>query len=156
MGRKLKIQDHNASIYFKLKDEQKWEMVERLMTLPKYQHSRTALINDALDYGLPILIKEGFCEDLELDDEYVPYEPNGGNETLTAEQGVDIIELLKQTNLNASIAKSILCSLFHVKLYELKNRKNITGDFEKGNLQVIPDYLQKYVVQVMNKMKKGG
>ena len=62
MGRKLKQNGHCPSIYFQLFDESKWEMIDRLMTLPKYSKSRTSLINNALDLGLPLLIEREFGE----------------------------------------------------------------------------------------------
>ena len=60
MGRKLKQQDHNASIYIRLRDEDNWQIIDRLMTLPQYQTNRAKLINDALSIGLPVLLEQRF------------------------------------------------------------------------------------------------
>ena len=62
MGRKLKQEEHNPSIYFQIFDEDIWLMLDKLMTLPKYAKSRTSLINNALAYGLPKLIEDEFGE----------------------------------------------------------------------------------------------
>ena len=62
MGRKLKQSEHNASIYFRLRDEENWQMIDRLMTLPHYANNRASVLNNALSYGLPKLIEDEFGE----------------------------------------------------------------------------------------------
>lgn len=44
------------------RQQKKWEQIDKLSTLDRYANSFNMLINDALDYGLPMLIKEAFGE----------------------------------------------------------------------------------------------
>jgi len=68
MGRKLKQHAHNASIYFQIFDDDIWQMIDRLMELPKYAKSRTSLLNNALAYGLPKLIEDEYGEKILCDE----------------------------------------------------------------------------------------
>ena len=74
MGRKINETDHKASIYFRLRDEDNWEMLDKLMTLPQYQKNRAKLINDALSLGLPTLIEMKFGEVKYIDEPEVKEE----------------------------------------------------------------------------------
>ncbi len=52
--------DRNVRKFVSIYDERKWEQIDKLMTLPRYEKTFNGVINDALDYGLPMLIKEAF------------------------------------------------------------------------------------------------
>ena len=69
MGRKLNRKDHNASIYFRLRDEDNWQLIDSLMTFPEYEKNRAKLINDALTIGLPLLLSQKTNKTITLADE---------------------------------------------------------------------------------------
>ena len=48
--------------YIRIADEEKWEIIDHLATLEKYKKSFNKIINDALDYGLPMLEQVEFGE----------------------------------------------------------------------------------------------
>ena len=62
MGRKSVITDKRARRYIRILDEDKWAEIDKLRTIKKYDNSFNQLINDALDYGLPLLVKAEFGE----------------------------------------------------------------------------------------------
>ena len=69
MGRKSTITDKRERRYIRISDASRWELIDKLSTLEKYSNSFNQLINDALDFGLPLLIKAEFgdIEDAETE-----------------------------------------------------------------------------------------
>lgn len=62
MGRKSTQTDNRARRYIRILDDDKWSKIDKLSTLEKYGNSFNQLINNALDLGLPLLIKAEFGE----------------------------------------------------------------------------------------------
>ncbi len=155
MGRKIKINDHSERIYIRIIDEDKWAMIEKLMALPKYSTSRTSLINNALDYGLPKLIEKEFGE-ITLGEEpdkqptvqsVACFQENNFSE----ERMSLIIRLLQEIVMNSNIGKSLLCSLFNEKSEELKGTK-LADKFRSGGFRDTPDYMVRYEIETLNEM----
>ena len=48
----------NTRKFISISDMGKWERIDELMSMPKYEKSFNKVINEALDYGLPLLLKE--------------------------------------------------------------------------------------------------
>ena len=159
MGRKLKDKGHCPSIYFQLFDESKWEMIDRLMTLPKYEKSRTALINNALDYGLPKLVEQEFGE-VRLTEE--PQEEQTYNvpmtptvvQTIDDESIVEIVRLLNEIVINTSITKSIASGMFNEKIEELKKDPALAERMKKGLFNSTPDCLFAKEIRMLKEMNK--
>ena len=156
MGRKLKQSEHNASIYFRLRDEENWQMIDRLMTLPHYANNRAAVLNKALSYGLPKLIEDEFGEIKYSDDEQ--QRPQLNEQTVqiierVVDERADIIaRLLQEVIMNTTISKSLVCSLFNAKNAEL-NDKPLSGKrFDEGGLRYTPTCMEKYEVDRLNEM----
>ena len=147
MGRKLKQTDHSARIYFRLCDEDLWH--------PKYMKSRTSLINNALAYGLPILIDEEFGQKKIYDEP--DEQPTAKSVVPTVSESVSdkridqIIVLLQEIVLNTNIDKSLICSLFNIKAEELKGTK-VSDKFKRGGFRDTPEYLIKYEIEALNAM----
>ena len=155
MGRKLKQTDHNASIYFRLRDEDNWRMIDRLMTLPQYENNRASVLNKALSYGLPMLIDAEFGEKT-LNEE--PYEqPTEKVTERTTESDRDeridlLIRLLQETVMNTGISKAVVCSLFNAKSAELNGKPLTAKMFDSGAMRDTPTCLTKYEVERLNEM----
>lgn len=155
MGRKLKQTDHNASIYFRLRDEDNWRMIDRLMTLPQYENNRASVLNKALSYGLPMLIDAEFGEKT-LNEE--PYEqPTEKAAERTTESDRDeridlLIRLLQETVMNTGISKAVVCSLFNAKSAELNGKPLTAKMFDSGAMRDTPTCLTKYEVDRLNEM----
>lgn len=60
MGRKSTPKDKRERRYIRISSSLMWEQIDKLSTLDRYVNSFNILINDALYYGLPLLIKEAF------------------------------------------------------------------------------------------------
>ena len=149
MGRKLKQNEHNASIYFRINDEDTWAMIDKLMTLPCYANSRAALLNDALAYGLPKLIDAKFGEvKLEYADEPRPQEIM----TVPDERIELMIRLMQEIVMNTTISKSLICSLFNAKNKELQEQVVSPRNFECGYMLDTPNFMMKYEVDMLNAM----
>lgn len=155
MGRKLKQTDHNPSIYFQMFDEDKWLMMDQLMSLPKYAKSRTSLINNALDYGLPKLIEAEFGEKTLNDEPNEQPTEMSAVQTSTAipDERIDLmIRLLQEIAMTTTIGKSLVCSLFNAKSAELKGKPLTAEKFDSGALRDTPTYMTKYEVERLNEM----
>ncbi len=155
MGRKLKQSAHNASIYFRLRDEENWQMIDRLMTLPHYANNRASLINNALTYGLPKLIEEEFGEKT-LEDE--PYEQPTEKLVVQVQEAIpderidQVIRLLQEIVMNTTISKSLICSLFNVKSAELRGKPTSAEKFDGGAMRDTPTCMTKYEIERLNEM----
>lgn len=153
MGRKLK-NSHSPSIYFQMFDEIKWEMIDKLMTLPKYAKSRNALINRALDFGLPQVMEEEFGMPTH-EEKHIEFVPTESNE-VQDEQLKEIIFLLHDIDTNATITKSLVCSLFNEKAKDLQNNPVDPERFVKGGLRTTPDYMESYELQQLKQLLGGN
>ncbi len=155
MGRKLKQSAHNASIYFRLRDEENWQMIDRLMTLPHYANNRASLINNALTYGLPKLIEEEFGEKtLKGEPNEQPTEKSvvQVQEAIPDERIDQLIRLLQEIVMNTTISKSLICSLFNVKSAELRGKPTSAEKFDGGAMRDTPTCMTKYEIERLNEM----
>lgn len=156
MGRKLKQSEHNASIYFRLRDEENWEMIDRLMTLPHYANNRASLINNALSYGLPKLIEDEFGEKTLCDE---PYEHRAekptvqiSTESVNDKRIDEVVRLLQEIIMNTHISKSLVCSLFNAKSAELNGKPLSAKKFDSGAMRDTPTCMTKYEIDRLNEM----
>ena len=118
--------------------------------MPKYEKSFNKIINEALDYGLPELIKVEFGE---LNNEIIkPDEPP--IEKKEDELTLRIVELLEEITLNSNISKSLICSMFNEKLAELLGHKIRADKFELGAYRDTPTYVEGYELKELKEMAK--
>lgn len=155
MGRNAKCGEHNSAVYFKLTDEDKWKMIDRLMTLPKYAKSRNSLLNNALGFGLPLLIKDEFgevalCEDAKGESYFSPFAAQN-----VSEEKIDcIVRLLKEIALYTSINKGLICSLFNAESRYLKKEPTTSEEFEGGELRDTPRYFLKEELEGLKNLRE--
>ena len=124
MGRKLKQNEHKASIYFRLRDEDNWLIIDRLMTLPEYERNRAKLLNDALSIGLPLLLEEKENGKITLpavNEDSVPIRIRRRKGSVADDK--EIKGLLSEIVMNSSLNKAMLSALFNLKEKEIS--KNI-------------------------------
>ena len=136
--------DRNTRKFISIPDTQKWEQIDELMAMKKYEKSFNKVINEALDYGLPLLLKEAKGE--------VTYEsePENYDEKQVEmyyrldELLMEIVNLLEEVIVNEIINKSILCSLFNERVRELGDTSTSGKILSGGLLRDTPKYLENY------------
>ena len=162
--RSVKNTDRNTRKFISIPDMEKWELIDKLADLPKYEKSFNKIINDALDYGLPLLIKAEFG-DIKGDDGYKmeepPMEEYPQKEVETYYRLDELLEeligLVEEVILNATINKSLLCSLFNQKVEELSVGGFLGRSFKSGDMRDTPEYLENYerrTIREINKRRK--
>lgn len=157
MGRYSKCGDHNPLVYFKLTDEDKWLLIDRLMTFPQYAKSRTSLINKALDYGLPKLIEEEFGEIKPCEEPPKQiYKSRETVQTIPEEKIAEIVAILQEIAMYAELNKSMLCSLFNAVSRDLKGKPPSAELFDNGDLKDTPRYLMRREIQLLKDMGDTG
>ena len=154
MGRKLKQNEHKASIYFRLRDEDNWLILDRLMTLPEYERNRAKLLNDALSIGLPLLLEEKENIEIKLPvvkEERVPIRIRRRKRIDTDDK--DIKSLLSEIVMNSSLNKSMLSALFNLKEQEIAI-STLAERFRHGELNNIPDCLFDAQIDMLKEISK--
>lgn len=158
MGRIGEITDKRARRYIRITDELKWEYIDRLMQLDKYKKSFNKLINDALDYGLPLLLKSEFgeIEDEETTvDSHAQVEPQRVIERVADESLVEITDLLEEIVMNTKLSKSMIASLFNERAKNLYGYSVRPELFDMGYLQDTPTYLSESEQTALDNIKKS-
>ena len=161
MGRKIQEKDHNAAIFFRLRDEENWAIVDKLMTLPKYQKSRAKLINDAMSIGLPVLLERAFGEVTYLDEpeqvtvkeETTPKTEENISEAFDPRMK-EIVSLLSEIVINTSLGKSMLCGLFKAKELEVQGKVVTPEKFIRVQLNDTPDCLFNQEIDMLKELSK--
>lgn len=155
--------DKNTRKFISIPDMEKWELIDKLAELPKYEKSFNKIINDALDYGLPLLIKAEFG-DIKDNDGYKMEEPPMDEPQKEVETYYrldelleELIGLVEEVILNATINKSLLCSLFNQKVQELSEGGFLGRSFKSGDMRDTPEYLETYerrAIREINQRRK--
>ena len=132
------------------------DMLAQIAKLLPFYKSFNALANDALAYGLPILIEKKFGEVKYGDEEQQRPQQNEQTlhivERIVDERADKIARLLQEVIMNTTISKSLVCSLFNAKNAEL-NGKPLSGQrFDEGGLRYTPNCMEKYEVDRLNEM----
>lgn len=159
MGRKSTITDRRARRYIRIIDDFKWEYIDRIMQRGEYVNSFNKVINDALDYGLPQLLKVAYGE---IEEDGLPTdEPQENSQSEMSQQMIgklntkileEIVDLLEELLLNSSLSKSMIASLFNERAKNLYGYTVRPDMFESGALRDTPDYLAGHERMVMKKI----
>lgn len=130
-----------------------WGIIDKLMEQAAYKNTFNKVINDALDYGLPVLYNLYFGLPQEENSEDI-IEPIKKTNEIIDEFSWQVVRLLKEIIINETINKSLLCSLFQAKSLEL-NGKAISGKkFEEGSFRDTPNYLTNYEMRSIKDIRK--
>ena len=151
--------DRNVRKFITITDELKWEYIDRIMQRGEYKKSFNKVINDALDYGLPQLLKVAYGE---IEEDGLPTdEPQEFAhaapqrilvETIEDRVIAEIIDLLEEIVLNTSVNKSMIASLFNERAKNLYGYSVRPELFERGDMRDTPDYLAEHERMVLKRI----
>jgi len=139
----------NTRKFISIPDEKKWEQIERIMSLPQYEKSFNRVINNALDYGLPLLIKAEFGEIDEEAEEKIYSTVHSKDEEFYGQ----VVRLFKEMIMNQVITKAIVSSLFEAKSLELKHKPVNAEAFVTGCFQDTPQFAEDYEMRTLRELK---
>ena len=115
-------EDKRQRRYIRIRDADMWTKIDKLMILPKYSKSFNKVANDAMYYGLEVLLKKNYEtveeEAAETGKKQIIRKIDGVNEAYFME----VVKLLKEVIINATINKSLLSSLYHAQEAALNRR----------------------------------
>lgn len=154
------ITDNRARRYIRIEKDNIWEQIDMLSSEGKYQKSFNRLINDALEIGLPGLIKKTFGDispdnvqpenkQINYQENYYDSEPQKGKGSFENQ----VLRLLHEIIINELIVKSNVDSLFEAKNLELHGERVDPQYFEKGYYQETPHYLQSFEIKELKKLR---
>lgn len=150
MGRKSTITDKRERRYIRIIDADKWDQIDKLSTIGKYENSFNQLINDALDYGLPLLIKAEFGDIEEEETESGGHSAHGKDEEFYGQ----VVRLMREMIMNANINKALLSSLFEAKSLELKHKSASAAAFDSGCYQDLPKFAEDYELRTLKSLRE--
>ena len=151
MGRKSTLTDKRERRYIRISDADKWELIDKLSALEKYDNSFNKLINDALDYGLPLLIKAEFGD---IEDEEAESGKVLPAHSRDEEFYGQVVRLMKEMIMNANINKALLASLFEAKSLELNHQPVSAAAFDTGCFQDLPKFAEDYELRTLRSIKE--
>lgn len=156
--------------FITISDTSLWDIIDEISELnPKYNKSFNAVINDALKYGLPMLLNT-LKGDVTLKNDSLLPEENfeiadmvvkgmekfySVNNIITENQFyAQLVQLLQEVVLNVIISKSLISSLYNAKELELKKLPVNIEKFSNGQYENTPDYLESYELRELAKIQK--
>ena len=150
--------DKNTRKFISISDMEKWEQIDELMSMPKYEKSFNKVINDALDYGLPLLLKAEKGE-VTYESEKEKYDEKKVEMYYRLDKLImEIVGLVEEVVLNETMCKSMVCSLFNEKVQELGEKTTNGRMLKEGDFRDIPEYLESYekrsLRELMQKRRK--
>ncbi|MDE7439479.1 MAG: hypothetical protein K2N23_03120 [Clostridia bacterium] len=149
MGRKSTPKDNRERRYIRISSSKAWEQIDKLSTQQRYANSFNMLINDALDYGLPLLIKEVFGE-IDFEEEA---KQNNSVHSREEEFYGQVVRLFGETIMNLNINKAIASSLFEAKRLELMHKPVSAEAFATGCFQDTPEFANDYELRELRRLK---
>ena len=147
-----KITDNRCRRYIRITDEDSWRMIDEISTYGGY-NSFNKIINNALFYGLPILLDKvggGMVTEEERNSLIQPRTSGSTQEEFYAV----LTRLLSETVLNITINKSILSSLFNFISEKYSGEQGIIQKFNNGLLADTPEYLEKFEAEGIKNLRK--
>ena len=143
--------------FIRITDVDMLEIIEAL--LPHYD-SFNALANDALRYGLPLLLSEKMPKQITLADE--PEEEEQSRQEQSAqcyENAIDprideVIRLLSEIVMNTTLEKLMVSGLFNAKIQELENTPKLASRLSRGLYNNTPDCLYNTEIDMLKDMNK--
>lgn len=140
----------NTRQYISITDCDLLEIIDKL--LPYYK-SFNRLVNDALQYGLPMLLESKLDNPVRLEEEQRPQAIEV--KTVHDESIAEMVKLLQEIVMNTTLSRWTTCSLFNAKSAELKGKPLSAEKFDSGAMRDTPTCLTKYEVDMLNAMDDG-
>lgn len=148
--------DRYARKFITIVDDFKLEDIARLMEKDEYKDDFNKVINDALDYGLPQLLKVAYGE---IEKDSLPSTEPQGYELIVndfdSDKLAEILDLLEEVLLNATLNKSMVASLFNERTKRLGGQTVNPDTFQSGALSTTPPYLTEYERIVLDRVSKS-
>ena len=148
--------DRNARKFITIEDDFKLEDIARLMEKDEYNGDFNKVINDALDYGLPQLLKVAYGE---IEEDGLPSTEPQGYELIVndfdGDKLAEIVDLLEEILLNATLNKSMVASLFNERTKQLGGQSVSPDSFQSGEISTTPPYLAEYERMVLDRVSKS-
>ena len=147
-----KVTDNRCRRYIRITDEESWRMIDEISTYGGY-NSFNMIINDALFYGLPILLDKvggGMVTEEERNSLIQPRTNGSTQEEFYA----TLTRLLSETVLNVAINKSILSSLYNFISDKYLGEQCIIQKFNNGLLADTPEYLEQFEAEGIKNLRK--
>ena len=148
--------DRYARKFITIEDDFKLEDIARLMEKDEYKDDFNKVINDALDYGLPQLLKVAYGE---IEEDGLPSTEPQGYELIVNDFDSDkleeVVDLLEEVLLNATLSKSMVASLFKERTKRLGGQIVKPDSFQSGVLSTTPPYLAEYERIVLDRVSKS-
>lgn len=141
--------DRNVRKFISIYDVSIWEQIDKLMMLPQYEKTFNKVINDALYYGLPLLIKEAFGI-IDYEEETKQYNSVHSREEEFYGQ---VVRLFKESIMNMNIIKAIVSSLFEAKRLELMHQPVSAEAFKTGCFQDTPEFANNYELRELRRIR---
>lgn len=136
------------------------ELLEYCETLLPFYKSFNALINDALRFGLPLLVDEKVGKKVTLADEPKNEEssrldelPRGYEKALDPRIG-EVMRLLNEIIMYVNLDKAMTSALFNAKIEELRNRPELVNRFSRGLMNQTPDCLYASEINMLKELKE--
>lgn len=136
---KERIVNKKSRQYISIQDQTVWEQIEQLLP---YYTTFNKLINDALNYGVPMLM-DAKTKPITYEDVAPPVQPQMQKipgEILDPKID-EVIYLLKEIVLDTSIQRKMINGLFNVKEIELGGGIPNAVRFTQGKYNSTPDCL---------------
>ena len=154
--RGVRTTDRNARKFITIEDDFKLEDIARLMEKDEYNGDFNKVINDALDYGLPQLLKVAYGE---IEEDGLPSTEPQGYELIVndfdGDKLAEIVDLLEEILLNATLNKSMVASLFNERTKQLGGQSVSPDSFQSGEISTTPPYLAEYERMVLDRVSKS-
>lgn len=147
----------NTRQYINVKDVELLKYIEQILP---YYTSFNKLLNDALRYGLPLLLEEKTGKEITLVEE--PKAMRGSqNATMMKYDGTTLdtridegIRLLSEIAMTTTLNKFMLCGLYNAKVNDLEPKATIVERLKKGIYNRMPNCLFETEMEMLKKLPK--
>lgn len=149
----------NSRQYINIKDVELLLLIEQLLP---YYSTFNKLLNDALRYGLPLLLDEKTGNKKVVVEEPTEAQPprktahGQGYENALDPRVDEIVRLLKELNMTTSLNKAMLCGLFNEKEKELPPKSMLAERLARGMYNHTPDCLFDMEIDMLKEMSQKG
>ena len=130
------------------------DLIGEINSLLPYYNSFNSLINDALKYGIPEIVREKNNRTIFIEEEGKGCRVQDEKPSEVDYHMGEIVELLTEIVLNTTLIKSMLCGLYNVKEAELKNDKILSDRFKRGLYNNTPDCLYETEINMLRQINE--
>ena len=155
MARKCELADNKEHrVYIRISDENNWNTIVKISKSSEKYKSANAIVNAALYYGLPLLLKAttgevSISDDIKDNMELIVNDGEVSDRMLNAQ----VVKLLREINLNTIINKLIVSQLMNAKIMEYKGKRVNAEKLDNGAYSDTPEFLEDYETSELKKLR---